>query len=354
MFRVGTKRGAYVNMVVKNDCKDVYNLILCDTNSEEEAKKAYDFCSNAHFGESFKGNNYAIECFSETDAKNKFQKIVDTIAARTDVETVYIGMRDYSLTWRFLFMEGLFNANLANNIIKYVMYTDREIGDEYHAYTKSEVNNFINKVVNQININKKKYKFEDKKLLQSIADEITNKSGVGHTFIGYDNQSLTWDFDYETSYMKNNEGKGLYFAINDSEGRELFDIKTQNKKEFITKVASKLKQITGNKVKSTTRVNVVMSNQSIVNAMKQAQKAGEEYHTRIYDDGCWWIDIERHPYGQIRFWVGFEDKRNGSTNGSICSINHLGIPVADFKVKESVKNKVLSSYKALVKAGLIQ
>jgi hypothetical protein len=67
-----------------------------------------------------------------------------------------------------------------------------------------------------------------------------------------------------------------------------------------------------------------MTNKKIIDDIKNAISYKIEWHARIYDDGCWWIDIQRHPYGQIRFWVGYEDKRSGNSNGSLYTIYRLG------------------------------
>lgn len=369
MFRICNKRGQFINRTIKNDCKDVKNHIYCETKNEKEAEEAYEWCSNACFGQSFKRDSYTIECFNETKVKDGYQSIADALTARTDVQNMYVGVRDNELIWKFMFMEGVMYFNMASAILGFRMYVDRDSSEEFKLTTKSDVKNFLNKITTEINKLKPKYKFEDKKLLQSIADEITNKTGVTHNFAGYDNGSLTWDFDFGVSYMTNREGKELYFAVNDSEGRELFDILTRNKQEFISSVVKKLKEVCGNKSKINKKTvnkttnkpanKVVKQNEKfslkndiIVNNMRKAEQNDQEYHCRIYNDGCWWIDIERHPYGQIRFWVGFEDKRNGATNGSICSINHMGIPVADFIMKEPIKKKVISVVEALKKANL--
>mgnify|MGYP003299347224 CR=1 FL=1 len=213
------------------------------------------------------------------------------------------------------------------------------------------------------------------RLLQKIADEITKQTGIENQFIGEDNDSLTWDFATGVSYMKNKGGKGLYFALNDDNGKEICDIQSNDVSEFIRKVvtiikrreASKVKrEITGSSkvIKSNLSIkqtgNVVyvtaIPNKEIIAAIKNAASAKIEWHGRIYDDGCWWINLERHPYGQVRFWVGYEDKRSGNGNGSIYSIYRYEGNIrtsCEFTVKKVVANKIESIFKALEKEGFV-
>lgn len=218
--------------------------------------------------------------------------------------------------------------------------------------------------------------FDNIKILQKIANEITRQTGIKNHFVGEDNDSLTWDFDTGISYMKNNGRHGLYFALNDDNGKEICDIQSNDVSEFIRKVVTVIKRREASKVKRelTGSSKVIKSNLSIkqtgnvvyvtatpnkeiIAAIKNANSAKLEWHGRIYDDGCWWIDLERHPYGQIRFWVGYEDKRSGNGNGSLYSIYRYEGNIrtsCEFKVKKAVANKIESIFKALEKEGLVK
>ena len=66
--------------------------------------------------------------------------------------------------------------------------------------------------------------------------------------------------------------------------------------------------------------------------------------------------MERHPYGQIRFWVGFEDKRNGACNQSLYNIHRYEGNIrtsCEFRVKKPVAAKIESVFKVLEKEKLI-
>lgn len=84
------------------------------------------------------------------------------------------------------------------------------------------------------------------KNLQSIADEISNQSGVESEFIGWDNDALTWDFSLGVSFMKYHDNYGLYLVINlledDGRVREVWNFKSKDKKQFIGYCAQALKQ----------------------------------------------------------------------------------------------------------------
>ena len=194
--------------------------------------------------------------------------------------------------------------------------------------------------------------------LQKIADAITKATGVKNEYVGYDNESLTWDFACGLSYMKNNMGKGLYFALNESDGKEICTVSDTDTKEFIRKVVTVIKRIQKSR-NSCVISNKTLRNEDILKGVKSAIASKSEWHCRIYDDGCWWIDIERHPYGHIRFWVGFEDKRNGKCKSSIVTISKLNnngdlrYNTDGIMLKQSVWNKIQSVVKMLLKEKII-
>lgn len=98
----------------------------------------------------------------------------------------------------------------------------------------------------------------------------------------------------------------------------------------------------------------------VISMIKKANESKSEWHGRIYDDGCWWVDIERHPYGQIRFWVGFEDKRSGNSKASLVTLAYLNDQgelrycTDGIQIKQVVWSKIQTVAKALIKEGYIQ
>ena len=156
--------------------------------------------------------------------------------------------------------------------------------------------------------------------------------------------------------MKNKAGNGLYFALNDDNGVEICEVTDNNIEEFIRKTVNVINRRKMSENKQTRNSTSTMANKKIIDDIKNAISYKIEWHARIYDDGCWWIDIERHPYGQIRFWVGYEDKRSGNSNGSLYTIYRLGNELrysCEFKVKQKVADKIKSVYEALEKESMI-
>ena len=84
---------------------------------------------------------------------------------------------------------------------------------------------------------------------------------------------------------------------------------------------------------------------------------GSEYHETVFDDGVWRIDLELWVMsGQVRWWILREDKYE-SVQSSLFTMyrmpdtNELRY-AADFPIKKSIVNKMLSIYKLLEKNGI--
>ena len=301
MFIIEYEKYGHNQKLISTDVKDVSDIIAGIANNIKTEVEAYNWVCNAHFGDNFVNQKYkfAIKC-------------------------VY---------------------------------------DENNIYPPNDIRN------------KQPDFFRDKRKLQVVADEITRQTGIDNEFIGEDNDSLTWDFATGVSYMKNNGGKGLYFALNDDNGVEICDIVETDVKEFIRKTVTVIKRremsknkaiitkgnIPDNRNTSTAKKEIakkvrIMHNKDIITEIKKAITDRKEWHARIYEDGCWWIDLERHPYGQIRFWVGFEDKRSGNCNGSIYSIYRYEGNLrysCEFRVKKVITDKIESVFKLLEKEKII-
>lgn len=114
------------------------------------------------------------------------------------------------------------------------------------------------------------------------------------------------------------------------------------------------------KITKTSESKNFTKTKDVVNMIKKANESKSEWHGRIYDDGCWWVDIERHPYGQIRFWVGFEDKRSGNSRASLVTLAYLNNQgelrycTDGIQMKQVVWSKIQTVAKALIKEGLLK
>lgn len=304
MFRIDYEiKGQLQQPIFSSDIKDVGQILINIANDEQAENEAMEWCGQANWGDNFVNQKY-----------------------RFSIKCVY---------------------------------------DEKHVLKPGTPGSKLNRSSN---------KFMDEEFLQKIANVISKKTGCSNNYAGCDNDSLTWDFDCGLSYMKNNNGNGMYFAIVSKYGKEIETILDTDVDRFIERVVKGLKNYikllkridrensltikttvkNGVKVKFATAVE----NRDIVAAIKNAVANKSEWHGRIYDDGCWWIDIERHPYGRIRFWVGFEDKRNGKCRASLISVykasdTELGHRTDGIIVKKAVLNKLYSTVKALDKHRLI-
>ena len=98
----------------------------------------------------------------------------------------------------------------------------------------------------------------------------------------------------------------------------------------------------------------------VVTNIKRAKSMNSEWHGTIYNDGCWWADVDISYYGQIVFWVGFEDKRSGNSRASIVTLAYLNKQgelrycTDGIQIKPVVWKKIQSVAKALIKEGIYE
>lgn len=97
----------------------------------------------------------------------------------------------------------------------------------------------------------------------------------------------------------------------------------------------------------------------IVKSVKKNITDKTEWHSRVYEDNCWFADVEVHPYGQVRFWVGYEDKRSGDCRSSLVIINYLNDKgelrycTNGILIKNIVWEKIQRVAKALIQENLL-
>lgn len=96
----------------------------------------------------------------------------------------------------------------------------------------------------------------------------------------------------------------------------------------------------------------------LVDTMGQLKQAGQARQIEVYDDGVWRIQVSINEMGVIRFFVERETK-DGSYAGSYCTVYSTNPPglVVDFpltSIKSTVRQKIVSVYKSLMKAGLVE
>lgn len=75
-----------------------------------------------------------------------------------------------------------------------------------------------------------------KKFMNEIADAITKNTGIKNSFAMKDGSTLVYDFDLGNSYMTNNGGNSLYFALTDENGSTYSEICSADVRQFIQQV----------------------------------------------------------------------------------------------------------------------
>lgn len=107
------------------------------------------------------------------------------------------------------------------------------------AYT--DVDSLLRRVNCTMEYYGKKFPYESHLKLDKIAGWIGELTGTKYDFAGEDNGSLTLDFNIGISYLKNKEGKGLYFALNTDTGKEVATVDLDDcngsVNTFVTRVA---------------------------------------------------------------------------------------------------------------------
>lgn len=82
--------------------------------------------------------------------------------------------------------------------------------------------------------------FNEEKLkadIQAVADEISKHCGVANSFVGWDNDALTWDFNLGTTYMKFHDQYGYHMSIEDynkdGSNKHIGEFTSKDKQQFI-------------------------------------------------------------------------------------------------------------------------
>ena len=175
-------------------------------------------------------------------------------------------------------------------------------------------------------------------------------------YVGEDNNSLTIDFNYNVSYMKNLGGKGLQFILAlDEESKNVVNIVDKDESIFIKRVVSEYNKATEKGTRTNKYYTKTTPNKDIVNMAKELVSNKATGTLRLYKDNCWWSDLEFASNGNYRFWVWYEDKRTGRTKGGIFKIYDLDTRKysCGMAVKKAVVDKIFSTARALKRAGII-
>ena len=107
--------------------------------------------------------------------------------------------------------------------------------------------------------------------IQAVADEISKRCGIDNSFVGWDNDSLTWDFNVGVTYMKFHDNYGYYMTINpyDVNGspKNVWEFTSKKKEQFIKECIKVLTKYGNNNVKSVSTNKRSATVKEVVNAI---------------------------------------------------------------------------------------
>lgn len=355
MFRIKYKERG-IDRVENNidDIRTLYDILIGILNDEKKEEEIGKWCSNAQWGDSITLHGITVECYKEGTSVKKARdsEIVNKIANSAGVPCKFIGLIDNRNMWDFEL--GL--VSLWHDIVSGQWTLSPMRSNGVYAckpIIEMSTNMLMPKAIKVLAVMKEKYIYEIHNILHTVANKISEKTGISNEWVGEENGSLVIKFHSGQSYMHNMHGEGLRFVYKDSNGKEIFSYSTKHgARTFIKEVAERISKVQGNK-KATT---VSIKQKSIKNEdiLKEVRDNNKLITLRIYEDNCWWLDIEKTYNKNFRVWVGFEDKRSGKSRASIVSLYRTSTGDIQYStdgiiLKKAVANKLISTVKFLMK-----
>lgn len=137
-------------------------------------------------------------------------------------------------------VSGVWHFEIAHSNGEVISY-NKDIANTPDGWACTDVDALLRRVNYTIEYYGRNFPYESHSKLDKIAGWISGLTGVKYDFVGEDNGSLTLDFNIGISYLKNKEGKGLYFALNTNTGKEIatvdLDKCNRDVNAFVTRVA---------------------------------------------------------------------------------------------------------------------
>ena len=363
MFRVDYS-GTNEKPGIYTDIKDVGDMLISVFNNKKVEQSVINWCSKANFGDSttfgYNNRKIRISCIynegfikplSRNDARNLVERFlkgtfVDIISERTN--------RD----GEFIFDIGFGNSEISfSNPTKHIWINmNHSDGNAVDAgIVCRSIEEFLNIGKGYFTSNLARYPFEIHNNIITVANKITDLTGIKHNDLQFDDDDLMIEFvhEYMLLRLRNNCGRAFNFSIcNNMTGEFIWEYTSKYTVDFVKNVAKEIKKYNiTNKTSSRT-----VPNREIIQSIMKAAKEGKSYTATILKNDIWELNIERHPYGMIRFWVSREDKA-GNYQSSLCTPYMYNGEVnysAEFKICTTVANKLKTTYKTLWKAGLVE
>lgn len=244
MFRITYTESGDIFSEISDDIRTMHDILINIVNDEVVETEAITWASNASFGDIYKNKKKAlkIECYSEKELQKEVEKFVNSLCNKAGVGVKCIRCTDKDYIYRL---------ELGTSLVVYDVKTGKfeiqSLGSDgrelYPAFSSSDKKQFTDTFLRNTMLIKKRHEYENVMVLRGIANRLTKELGIRNNYIGEDNGSLTFDFNYGVSYMTNNGGKGLFFAINDRLGKEICTISSPGTDDFINKVIVAFKRI---------------------------------------------------------------------------------------------------------------
>lgn len=235
----------------------------------------------------------------------------------------------------------------SNTYTLYMIHSDSS--EITGVYSTDDLKKFMQVVLMNIREAKKKYPYEHEEFLKVLVDEISDKIGIKYKYNGVVLGSLT--FSNDNSFICNVGGDKIRFSLTVPKLNRIINIygDALKHKEFVNDVVKEVKKV---KEAETRKSKVYLApNKEVVSKALWLESYNKVGTIEIYRDSCWWAHIEVQGNRCIRTWVGYEDKRDGKTNGGLLTIYDIENQKygCDFKPKKAVLDKIFSVHRALIK-----
>lgn len=269
------------------------------------------------------------------------------ISASTGVAITYCSREHNTDIYELTIGKSFITHNIATNT-----YTLEMLHSDYNrmlpTYTTDDLMKFVKFVLNSIRDAKNKFPYEHVETLERIAGAISKQIGIDYRYGGEMLGSLM--FMSDNSFICNVGSAKIRFSLTIPVVNKVINVYGDAHKtdKFIEDVVAEVK-----KVGLDTKKKVYLApNKDVINKILWLESYNKTNTIEIYRDNCWWATVEVIGNRGLRYWVGYEDKRDGKTGGDLFVIydfetQRYGCEVVPTK---AVVNKIFSVHRALLKA----
>lgn len=143
-------------------------------------------------------------------------------------------------------VSGVWHFEIVHSNGEVIIYS-KDVVNTQDSRARTDVDALLKKVNYTIEYYSRKFPYESHLKLDKIAGWISGLTGTKYDFAGEDNGSLTLDFNVGISYLKNKEGKGLYFALNTNTGKEIATVDLNDCNGDVNTFVTRVVQVINNR-----------------------------------------------------------------------------------------------------------